>query len=259
CWHCARRCKCVPSRNAAGDPVIHARDWRLLIDGDVERSFQLDYASLRKLPSVEVTKTLECISNLVGKRELAPFGAELISTAMWKAVRTRDILGLVGGPKSDAAWVAVLSADEFTSALPLEVVMDPATLLAYEMNGEVLPREHGYPVRLLVPNRYGMKNAKWVVGLRPMRREFTGWYGRRNWSKEGIVRSCPGLILPQPHGAYARHEPFVRRPSDRLLCRQRAEAAAVGSLANDRLLDRAFRDWPAIAPADAAPLWPRSY
>ena len=51
--------------------------------------------------------------------------------------------------------------------------MDPAMLLVYEMNGQLLPREHGYPARLLVPGRYGMKNAKWVVGLRPTKREFT--------------------------------------------------------------------------------------
>jgi DMSO/TMAO reductase YedYZ molybdopterin-dependent catalytic subunit len=186
----------VVTKNAAGDPTIHPEDWRLLIDGDVDRPFQLDYATLRKMPTVEVTKTLECISNFVGKPELAPFGAELISTAVWKGVRVRDILGLVGGPKSDAAWVAVLSADEYTSALPLDVVMDPGTVLVYEMNGEVLPREHGYPARLLVPDRYGMKNAKWVVGLRPMRREFTDWYGQRNWSKTGVLQTMVRIDTP---------------------------------------------------------------
>ena len=77
----------------------------------------------------------------------APFGAELISTAVWKGVAVRDILGLVGGPKADAAWAVFFGEDEFTSALPLDVAMDPATLLVYEMNGEVLPHEHGYPVR----------------------------------------------------------------------------------------------------------------
>ncbi|MGI9145141.1 MAG: molybdopterin-dependent oxidoreductase [Chloroflexota bacterium] len=148
----------VVTKNAAGDPFIHPRDWPLLIDGDVDRPMQLDYATLRQMPAMEFTKTLECISNYVGKPELAPFGAELIGTVVWIGVRLRDILGLVS-LKSDAAWVAVLSADEFTSALPLAAAMDPNTVLVYEMNGEVLPREHGYPARLLVPGRYGMKNA----------------------------------------------------------------------------------------------------
>jgi DMSO/TMAO reductase YedYZ molybdopterin-dependent catalytic subunit len=186
----------IVTKNAGGDPILHPNDWRLLVDGMVERSFQLDYPTLRRLPAVEVTKTLECISNFVGKPELAPFGAELISTARWKGVRVRDILQLTGGPKPDAAWVAVLSADEYTSALPLDAVLDPDTLLVYEMNGEVLPREHGYPARLLVPGRYGMKNAKWVIGLRPMTREFYDWYGQRNWSKEGIVRTMSRIDSP---------------------------------------------------------------
>jgi DMSO/TMAO reductase YedYZ molybdopterin-dependent catalytic subunit/CDP-diglyceride synthetase len=193
----------VVTKNAAGDPVIHPDDWRLLVDGDVPQSFQLDYGTLRRLPAVEVTKTLECISNMVAKPELAPFGAELISTATWKGVRTRDILGLGGGPKPGSDWVAVLAADEYTSALPMDVIMDPATLLAYEMNGEVLPREHGYPARLLLPDRYGMKNPKWVIGLRPMRREFLDWYAQRNWSKTGLVQTMSRIDEPAPGATLA--------------------------------------------------------
>jgi DMSO/TMAO reductase YedYZ molybdopterin-dependent catalytic subunit len=193
----------VVTKNAGGDPDIRAEDWRLLVDGEVQRSFQLDYATLRRLPVVEVTKTLECISNFVGKPELAPFGAELISTAQWKGVAVRDILALTGGPKASAVWLAVLSADEFTSALPMDVAMDPATLLVYEMNGEVLPFEHGYPARLLVPGRYGMKNPKWVIGMRPMTREFLDWYGQRNWSKDAVVRTMSRIDSPGPGDALA--------------------------------------------------------
>ncbi|MBV9543370.1 MAG: molybdopterin-dependent oxidoreductase, partial [Chloroflexi bacterium] len=188
----------VVTKNAGGDPVLQPRDWFLLVDGEVERSFQLDYSTLRRLPAVEFTKTLECISNFVGKPELAPFGAELISTAQWKGVSVRDILALTGGPKPTARWLAVLSADEYVSALPMDVAMDPGTVLAYEMNGEVLPREHGYPARLLVPGHYGMKNPKWVVGLRPMSREFLDWYGQRNWSKDGVIRTMSRIDSPAP-------------------------------------------------------------
>jgi DMSO/TMAO reductase YedYZ molybdopterin-dependent catalytic subunit len=66
------------------------------------------------------------------------------------------------------------------------------------MNGEVLPREHGYPARLLVPDRYGMKNAKWVIGLRPMRREFLDWYGQRQWSKQGLLHTMCRIDEPAP-------------------------------------------------------------
>ena len=196
----------IVTKNAGGDPIIHPQDWRLLVDGEVGQPFQLDYATLRKLPSVEVAKTLECISNFVGKPELAPFGSEMISTAVWKGVRIGDILQLVGGAKPGADWLAVLSSDEYTSALPLELALDPGTLLVYEMNGQTLPREHGYPARLLVPGRYGMKSAKWVVGLRPLRREFVDWYGQRNWSQTAEVRTMSRIDQPAPGAVLSEGE-----------------------------------------------------
>ena len=189
----------IVSKNAGGDPVIQGKAWRLRVDGDVERPLELDYATLRKLPAVEAVRTLECISNFAAKCELAPFGCDLISTARWKGVRVATILELAGSVKSGSNVVAVIGADEYTSSLPLEALMDPDALLVYDMNGEVLPREHGYPARLLVPGRYGMKNAKWVIGLRPTSRDFLDWYGQRNWSKDGIVRTTSRIDLP-PRG-----------------------------------------------------------
>jgi len=186
----------IVTKNAGGDPVVHPDEWRLVVDGEVARPFELDYATLRKLPAVEVTKTLECVSNLVAECQLAPFGCDLISTARWKGARLSDILGLVGGVNQGVSYVATISADEYTTALPIQAVMSPDALLVYEMNGQVLPREHGYPARILIPNRYGMKNAKWVVALRPMRREFVDWYGQRSWSREAIVKTMTRIDIP---------------------------------------------------------------
>jgi DMSO/TMAO reductase YedYZ molybdopterin-dependent catalytic subunit len=186
----------IVTKNAGGDPVIHPSDWRLVVDGEVQRPFELDYTALRRLPTVEITKSLECISNLVDECQLASFGCDLISTARWRGVRISDILNLVGGVKPGASFVATISADEYTTALPLSVAMDPNSLLVFEMNGQVLPREHGYPARILVPGRYGMKNAKWVVALRPMTREFVDWYGQRNWSREAIVKTMTRIDVP---------------------------------------------------------------
>lgn len=186
----------IVTKNAGGDPIVHPDDWRLVVDGEVQRPFELDYAALRRLPSFEITKTLECISNLVAECQLAPFGCDLISTARWRGVRLSEILNLVGGVKPGADWVATISADEYTTALPLQLAMSPDALLIYEMNGQVLPREHGYPTRILVPGRYGMKNAKWVVALRPMRREFVDWYGQRAWSREAVVKTMTRIDIP---------------------------------------------------------------
>ena len=93
-------------------------------------------------------------------------------------------------------FLATISADEYTTALPIDVAMSPDSLLVFEMNGQVLPREHGYPARLLVPGRYGMKNPKWVVALRPMKREFVDWYGQRSWSREARVKTMTRIDVP---------------------------------------------------------------
>jgi DMSO/TMAO reductase YedYZ molybdopterin-dependent catalytic subunit len=111
-------------------------------------------------------------------------------------VRLSDVLGLVGGVKPGVTFLATISADEYTTALPIEVAMSPDSLLVFEMNGQVLPREHGYPARLLVPGRYGMKNAKWVVALRPMSRELIDWYGQRAWSREARVKTMTRIDVP---------------------------------------------------------------
>ena len=188
----------IVTKNPVADPTLRVEDWRLIVDGDVERSVQVDFRSLRNLPAVEINKTLECISNFVTLCEMVPFGCDLISTARWKGVRMSDVLGLAGGLRPGVLSIATISADEYTTALPVEAALDPNTLLVYEMNGEPLPREHGYPIRVLVPGRYGMKNAKWVVNLRALRRDFVDWYGQRNWSKEGVVKTMTRIDTPAP-------------------------------------------------------------
>jgi DMSO/TMAO reductase YedYZ molybdopterin-dependent catalytic subunit len=186
----------IVSKNAAQDPFIELDGWRLRVDGEVHRPIEIDYRSLRNLPPVEVTKTLQCISNFVTKCELAPFGCDLISTATWKGTRVRDILTLAGGLTPGVTSLMAVAADDFTTALPIEAALDPDTLLVYEMNGQPLSREHGYPARILVPGRYGMKNAKWVIALRPLGREADDWYGQRSWSKHAIVKTMTRIDTP---------------------------------------------------------------
>ena len=186
----------IVSKNAAKDPFIELDGWRLRVDGEVQRPIEIDYRSLRNLPPVEVTKTLECISNFVTKCELAPFGCDLISTAQWKGARVRDILTLAGGVTHGVTSLMAIAADEFTTSLPIEVALDSDTILVYEMNGRPLTREHGYPARVLVPGRYGMKNAKWVIALRPLGRASDDWYGQRSWSKQAIVKTMTRIDVP---------------------------------------------------------------
>jgi DMSO/TMAO reductase YedYZ molybdopterin-dependent catalytic subunit len=186
----------IVTKNAVADPVVDADGWRLIIDGEVERPVQVDYATLTGLPVVEITKTLECISNLTAGCEMASFGCDLISTAVWRGARLSDVLNLAGGLKSNVVTLAFTSMDEFSSALPREAVLDPDALVVYEMNGQVLPREHGYPARLLVPGRYGMKNPKWLAGIRALDQPFVDWYQQRGWTRDGIVKTMSRIDVP---------------------------------------------------------------
>jgi DMSO/TMAO reductase YedYZ molybdopterin-dependent catalytic subunit len=186
----------VVTKNAVGDPVVDAAGWRLIVDGEVGSPVQIDFRTLRALPSVEVTKTLECISNFTAQCNLAAFGCDLISTARWRGVRLRDVLDLAGGLKPGVVSLAFVSIDEFSAGLPPEIAMDKEALIVYEMNGEPLPREHGYPARLLVPGRYGMKNPKWLAIIRALSQDYLGWYEQRNWNRDGIVKTMARIDVP---------------------------------------------------------------
>ncbi len=186
----------IVTKNAVADPVVDADSWRLVIDGEVNTPVQLDYRTLLALPAVDITKTLECISNFTAACNLTSFGCDLLSTARFRGARLSDVLELAGGLKATAVGLAVFSTDEFSAGLTVDVVQDPETLLVYQMNGQPLPREHGFPARLLVPGRYGMKNPKWVAGIRAMNQEYAGWYEQRNWNPVGIVKTMSRIDTP---------------------------------------------------------------
>jgi DMSO/TMAO reductase YedYZ molybdopterin-dependent catalytic subunit len=186
----------ITTKNAGGDPIIDPDKWRLVLDGEVVSPVQLDPPLLYKLPSVQIVKTLECISNWVNKCEQVPFGCGLIGNAMWKGVRLTDVLAVAGGLKPGVVGIVTLAADEFNSFIPADPTLLHDTLLVYEMNGQVLPLEHGYPARLLVPGRYGMKSPKFVIGIRPTKTVTLDWYGRLGWSKDGIIQAMTRIDVP---------------------------------------------------------------
>ncbi|HXF82981.1 MAG TPA: molybdopterin-dependent oxidoreductase [bacterium] len=172
----------VVSKNPPGfDPVLNADRWSLEVGGLVAGPLKLSYEQIRLFPAVEQFQTLECISNEVG--------GDLISTARWKGVRLRDILQQAGGPGAKAVKVAFRCADGYTESIPIADALSPTTLLAYEMNGAPLPPTHGFPVRLLVPGLFGMKNPKWITRIEVVDYDFQGYWERSGWSDEAVVKT----------------------------------------------------------------------
>jgi DMSO/TMAO reductase YedYZ molybdopterin-dependent catalytic subunit len=180
----------VVSKNAPGfDPAVDGDRWLLQVGGLVEQPIRMTYQQLRALPAVEQFQTLECISNEVG--------GDLISNAKWKGVRLRDLLSRAGGPGAKAVKVAFHCADGYTESIPFGDAMNPTTLLVYEMNGEPLPKAHGFPARLLVPGLFGMKNPKWITRVEVVDYDFQGYWEKSGWSDEAVVKTMSKVTTLQ--------------------------------------------------------------
>ncbi|CAN5349375.1 molybdopterin-dependent oxidoreductase [soil metagenome] len=164
-------------------PRIDPNSWTLKITGMVENEVELTWAELIALPMEESYTTLMCVSDEVG--------GTLIGNALWLGYPIRNILAQAK-PTPGADMVLSKSIDGFTAGTPLEVLLeqDRNAIFAIGMNGEPLPEEHGFPVRMVVPGLYGYVSAtKWVVELEVTRFDSASAYWTdRGWGAKGPVK-----------------------------------------------------------------------
>jgi DMSO/TMAO reductase YedYZ molybdopterin-dependent catalytic subunit len=168
-------------------PRVDIARWKLDVIGNVERPYSLSYDELLNLDAIEQVRTLECISN--------PIGGELISTAIWTGVRLKDLLDRAA-PKANSYDVVLTSVDGYADSFPVAKAMEPDTFVAYLMNGKTLPVEHGYPVRCLVPNIYGMKNVKWLTEIKVETFDFKGYWQSQGWNDIAVINTNTRIDLP---------------------------------------------------------------
>jgi DMSO/TMAO reductase YedYZ molybdopterin-dependent catalytic subunit len=168
-------------------PRVDIATWKLSINGNVERPFTLTYDELLDLDAIEQVRTLECISN--------PVGGELMSTAIWTGVRLKDLLDRAA-PKANSYDVVLTSVDGYADSFPIAKAMEPDTFVAYLMNGKTLPVEHGYPVRCLVPNIYGMKNVKWLTDIKVETFDFKGYWQEQGWNDTAVINTNTRIDVP---------------------------------------------------------------
>jgi DMSO/TMAO reductase YedYZ molybdopterin-dependent catalytic subunit len=171
------------------DPDIDAGAWHLTVDGLVARPARLGYADLVAMPAVEQYVTLQCISNFVG--------GDLVSTARWTGVPLADVLALAGGASERAVRVVFHAVGGYSDSLPVAKALDRTTVVAYGMNGESLPRAHGYPARIIVPGIYGMKNVKWVERIEVVDYEYQGYWQRSDgWDNVATIKTASRIDVP---------------------------------------------------------------
>lgn len=170
-------------------PRIDGAAWRLTIDGLVERPQSLSLDELRAMPAVNAFRTLECISNEIVR------GDQLIGNQSWRGVPVAGLLDRAGVAPA-ARWVLWEAEDGYTESIPLDVARDSQTWLAYEMGGEPLPPEHGFPARVLIAGRFGMKQPKWLRHITLSETDQQGYWEQRGWDKDAIVRTMSRIDKP---------------------------------------------------------------
>lgn len=155
------------------DPTPVLNVWRLEVTGLVGAPGASTYEELTGLPSISRAITLECIANGVGDH--------LISTAIWQGVQVRTLLEKHGAAQPAASHVTFYSVDGYVVSLPLDDVLAADALLALRMNGVELPQRHGFPLRVLIPGRYGEENPKWVTRIELTDHVVGGLYADQGW------------------------------------------------------------------------------
>jgi DMSO/TMAO reductase YedYZ molybdopterin-dependent catalytic subunit len=179
----------IVSKNLAGDPRVDGSSWRLSIGGNVEQTLKLSLADLRALPSTTEYVTLECISNDVGGPQM--------STGSFTGVTMSDLIAMAS-PRDTGTWAAFKAFDDYAESLPMSVINhDPSILVAYELDGAPLPTGHGYPARVLVPGRYGMKGPKWLVSIDLVESESGGFWEQQGWDHNAVVKTTSRFDAPR--------------------------------------------------------------
>ncbi len=169
------------------DPDIDRAQWRLAVRGLVQTPTTFTFAELQAFPQVESERTLYCISN--------PVGGPLLGNVIWTGFKVADLLRAVG-VQTDARWIVWRSDDGYAESLPLGEALEEDVLLAYQVNGEPLARKHGYPLRVLIPDRLGMKQPKWITAIELTAEEVPGYWAERGWTRTGYLETSSRIDEP---------------------------------------------------------------
>ena len=153
-------------------PEIEKENWTLEVEGEIKNKLIFDYNNFTNLDSSKEIATLECVEG--------PYG-----TAEWEGVPLREILELAD-LNDDAYDVVFYAADNYSDSLQLEEASADNILLAYRMNGESLPKEQGFPLKLVCPDHYGYKWVKWIVRIEIVDYDYIGFWEERGWSDEAM-------------------------------------------------------------------------
>lgn len=161
---------------------IDGSTWKLPITGMVDNPLMLSLDEIRdNYPSRDQYVTLSCISGRIG--------TTLISTTYWTGVSVQDVLA-DAGVQEDAQYLYITSGDGFYESVPLDLIYsDPRIMFCYAWDGNTLPVGHGFPLRIWIPDRFGMKQPKWITGIEVTDTYKEGYWVERNWDEVAQVKT----------------------------------------------------------------------
>jgi DMSO/TMAO reductase YedYZ molybdopterin-dependent catalytic subunit len=150
-------------------PEISLNEWKLKLDGEVENPIEVNWEEFLKLPQTDDTSDFHCVT------KWSRLGIK------WKGVRLVDLAALAL-PKETATHILCYGYDDYTTNVSLEEALKPDVLLVHTVDGEPLPKEHGGPVRMITPQLYAWKGAKWINRIEFLKENKLGFWEERGYS-----------------------------------------------------------------------------
>jgi DMSO/TMAO reductase YedYZ molybdopterin-dependent catalytic subunit len=161
---------------------IDGESWQLPITGMVNTPLMFSLEDIRSnYEAMDQYVTLACISGRIP--------TDLISTTLWTGASVQDVLA-DAGVQDGAQYLYITSGDGFYETVPLELINnDRRIMFAYEWDKQPIPVDHGFPLRIWIPNRYGMKQPKWITGVEVIGDYQPGYWVERGWSREAVMNA----------------------------------------------------------------------
>jgi DMSO/TMAO reductase YedYZ molybdopterin-dependent catalytic subunit len=179
----------------AFDPKLEAKNWQLEIKGLVKSKKSYRLEDLKARPVRDLEATMVCISNAVG--------GGLIGNAIWTGFSLSDLL-LEAGIEKEARFLLWKAADGYTESLPLQAALEQDVMLVYAMNYEPLSQKHGFPLRVIIPGRLGMKQPRWITTIELSETDQTGYWVERGWSKDAYAQTMSRIDSPSENAGFLK-------------------------------------------------------
>ncbi|MEW6544348.1 MAG: molybdopterin-dependent oxidoreductase [Nitrospirota bacterium] len=181
---------------------VNVEQWRVHVKGEVKKPVSLGWRDILNRDAFDQVVTLMCIDTLPG--------GDSLGNAQWRGISLKQLLEDVGADEETARDVVFRAADGYEDSIPFARAVQDDVMLAYLMNGEKLPKEHGFPLRLIVPGLYGIKNVKWITEIEVYNGDFKGYWQRKGWTDDGTIKIFSRIDSPGHYQALKGPEQTFR-------------------------------------------------